>query len=238
MGKRKHNRLTSVEVKTLQKPGLYADGGNLYLQVSEAGTKSWVFRYAIAGRSRDMGLGSAASIDLKLARELAKKQRAVLVEGDDPIDVRRAKREAAIVERANRTTFRSAANDFMQVHADTWTSDRHRHQWTNTLKQYAYPHIGDRPIEAIDARIINECVQPIWHSTPVTAGRVKQRIARVVQWVKDGKPLPKPAGAVNHHQAVAIDEIPAFMDKLRSTIPPSPAPSRLRSSAPCARRKC
>ena len=34
--------------------GSHCDGGALYLQVSSSGTQSWVFRYKINGRTRDM----------------------------------------------------------------------------------------------------------------------------------------------------------------------------------------
>ena len=38
-------RLKALTVTRTKEKGLYADGGGLYLQISAAGTKSWIFRY-------------------------------------------------------------------------------------------------------------------------------------------------------------------------------------------------
>src|SRR5215469_11949979 len=55
------HRLSPAAVKHA-KPGMYCDGGGLYLQaVPGAGgivRKSWLFRFAENGRERQMGLGS------------------------------------------------------------------------------------------------------------------------------------------------------------------------------------
>ena len=52
------NRLSARAVDTVKKPGLLADGGGLYLQVSKSGAKSWLYKFMLNGRSREMGLGS------------------------------------------------------------------------------------------------------------------------------------------------------------------------------------
>lgn len=41
-------------------PGRYGDGGGLYLQVGNNETKSWIFRYRVGRREREMGLSSPA----------------------------------------------------------------------------------------------------------------------------------------------------------------------------------
>ena len=51
------NRLTALKVARAKRPGMYADGGSLYLRVAEGGSKQWVFRYVTNGRLRDMGIG-------------------------------------------------------------------------------------------------------------------------------------------------------------------------------------
>src|SRR5689334_3091857 len=106
---RGRNRLTAVQVRAA-KPGvsksgrsyakLYADGGGLYLRVDPSGAKSWVFRYAIAGRQRDFGLGSAADFSLAEARDRALAARKLVADGQDPIEAKEAKRRAAAVASA------------------------------------------------------------------------------------------------------------------------------------------
>ena len=49
-------KLSPVKVKSLMgTPGLYADGNNLYLQVGDGGKASWIFRFQLHQKRRDMG---------------------------------------------------------------------------------------------------------------------------------------------------------------------------------------
>jgi hypothetical protein len=65
------NKLSANFVRSVSKRGRYADGGNLQLQIAKGGTKAWIFAYQRNGVIRSMGLGSARSVPLALARELA-----------------------------------------------------------------------------------------------------------------------------------------------------------------------
>jgi hypothetical protein len=53
------NRLNARKVSALKTSGRYADGGNLYLSVSESGAKSWAFLFRWRGTQREIGIGSA-----------------------------------------------------------------------------------------------------------------------------------------------------------------------------------
>ena len=212
----KHGVLTVKKVATAKGPARYCDGMGLWLQVSQYGTRAWVYRYNFAGKVREMGLGSIHAVPLGLARELAREQRALLLQGEDPIEHRKAKRDRVRAQAAERITFKEAAEQFISVHAPMWRNDKHRHQWASTLTQYAYPHIGSRPITAITGALITETLAGIWLTKQVTASRTKQRIERVIEWVKNGKPLPQQrAKRVQHFQAIPFVEIPAFMAALR-----------------------
>src|SRR5262249_36405872 len=68
-------KLTATAVAKAKKPGHFSDGGGLYLQVTASGAKSWVFRYRIDGRLREMGLGPHHSVPLAKARERAAERR-------------------------------------------------------------------------------------------------------------------------------------------------------------------
>ncbi|MDC0432867.1 Arm DNA-binding domain-containing protein, partial [bacterium] len=81
------NGLTTRRVQTENNPGLYADGFGLYLQVTQSGSKTWIYRYSLRGRRRDMGLGSVKIISLKEARDRAyEARRKVQIDKVDPID--------------------------------------------------------------------------------------------------------------------------------------------------------
>src|SRR5690242_7410670 len=87
-------RMRPLQVKQLKTPGMYPDGGGLYLQVNGEDAKSWVFRYAVEGRERYMGLGSASTITIDRAREEARKCREMRHDGIDPIEQRQGVQDA------------------------------------------------------------------------------------------------------------------------------------------------
>jgi integrase len=212
------NKLTALKVGSLSKPGRYADGGGLYLQVTPSGTKSWLFRFMLQGHAREMGLGSCNTFTLAEARERARQARQSVTDKKDPIEVRLSDRDARRAEESERITFKVASQRYLKVHETGWKNEKHRQQWRNTLRDYAYPTLGNRPVSAITGALISEALAPIWTTKAETASRVKQRIERVLQWVKDGMPLPAPSKArrVKHHKALPYAELPDFMARLRS----------------------
>jgi integrase len=209
--------LTERKVRELKEKGRYGDGHGLYLQVMSATNRSWLLRYEINKRERYMGLGSATDFTLKEARERARKQRQLLADGIDPIEKRLSEQDAERRKEAERITFKEAAEQFIALHEAGWRNAKHQKQWQTTLKKYVYPTLGPRPIKAIDAALINQTLAPIWQTIPDTASRIKQRVERVITWVKAGKPLPAPA-AEHHgrnHAALKYQELPSFMIELR-----------------------
>jgi hypothetical protein len=50
-------RLSDRFVKS-SKPGFYHDGDGLYLQVTSATARSWIYCYKLDGKTKDVGLGS------------------------------------------------------------------------------------------------------------------------------------------------------------------------------------
>src|SRR6266566_4120802 len=88
---RRINRLSSAWVRSA-KPGMHCDGGGLYLQstLGADGTirKSWLFRYALNGRERQMGLGSIETVGLADARQRALDARHLCQQGIDRVDGR------------------------------------------------------------------------------------------------------------------------------------------------------
>lgn len=133
-------RLTALKVARIATPGFYADGAGLYLQVktSSAGavTKSWVFRFMLRGRAREMGLGSLKTFGLADAREKAKECRRQLYEGIDPIEARKAAKAQARLEAAKSVTFKICAERYIATHRAAWRNEKHAKQWDATLETY------------------------------------------------------------------------------------------------------
>src|SRR4029077_13922574 len=106
---RASNKLSAVEVKGIGRRGMYHDGGGLYLQVSAGGAKSWIFRFMLDGRAREMGLGPVHAIPLAEARNRAGPSRRMRLDGIDPIEARSAQRGQKKLEAAKAMTFDACA---------------------------------------------------------------------------------------------------------------------------------
>lgn len=161
MARGQSQKLSTVAIKTLRKPGYYRDRGDgavrgLYLQIvhSKRGTvsKSWTFRYAspASSKARWMGLGSVSDLGLADARALAGEARRVKALGRDPIDERNKERIARKLEAAKAVSFKQAAERYIAAHEKSWKNEKHKAQWSSTLTTYAYRVLGGLPVAAID----------------------------------------------------------------------------------------
>jgi integrase len=189
----KLNAATVAKLVKAGGKGRHGDGAGLWLQVDD-NRASWLFRYTIAGRQRQMGLGGVAlgpndpGRSLSAARDAAAKVRDLLREGKDPLDTRAAEAaaqeaaKAAAAAEATRAarTFRTAAEHYIASHRAGWRNDKHADQWTATLTAYAYPVIGDTPVAGVDTQAVLSVLKPIWQTKPETASRVRGRIEAVL----------------------------------------------------------
>ena len=239
MPRKLNHALTDLTVKNA-KAGRHADGGGLNLLVKESGARSWVFRFMLNGKSRDLGLGAAAGpdkISLAKARDLATALRLKVKAGVDPLAERQ--REAAEAVSAAQAaqiagiTFKHVAEAHIAANEGSWRNDKHRQQWRNTLATYVYPVIGDLPVADIGTAHVLQIVEPIWQAKPETANRVRGRIETLLDAAKargyrDGENPARWRGHIaqilparaklsrGHHKAMAYAELPAFTRILRA----------------------
>ena len=176
------SRLSALAAERLKTPGYHADGAGLYLQVTETGARSWLLVYRLFGKRREMGLGSFSDFKLAEARERARKYRQLVTDGIDPIEHRRIEMAQRRQEAAQRHTFEQAATEYVNAHKSEWKNAKHRDQWTNTLKAYAYPSIGPRDVAHVTKAEILAILSPLWTTKHETALRLKQRIHAVLDW--------------------------------------------------------
>lgn len=230
---RQLNKLTVRGVKTLNSEGYYGDGGGLYLQISRFSTKSWVYRFRLNGRNREMGLGPFPDVTLQKARGLAENCRAMVREGQDPIEARKLDRARANLEFETAVTFKKVADDYIAQNEAGWSNRKHGQQWSNTLGTYAYPLIGGLPVSLIDTHHITKILEPIWVTKNETARRVRGRIESVldaarVKGLRTGEnparwkghldklfPAASKVSSVKHHPALPYPHMGAFMERLR-----------------------
>jgi integrase len=225
--------LSARTVQTLRKPGMYLDGRGLYLRIGPAGNKSWIYRFALGGKTRDMGLGPSPDISLAEARERATAQRKLRLDGTDPIAARQAGRQRAKLSAAKSLSFKECAERYIASHQAGWKNPKHAAQWPATLSAYVYPAFGLLPVHAVDVGLVMKAIEPIWTEKPETASRVRGRIESVLDWAtargyRHGEnparwkghlenllPARSKVRHVEHHAALAYPEIAGFMAELR-----------------------
>jgi integrase len=229
------NRLSANVLTKKLPPGRHADGGNLYLSVSKAGAKRWVFLYrGENSRPIEMGLGAARDVPLAKAREKAAAARSLLADGKDPLEVRRAEEEVP--------TFAEAAESLIESMRPSWKNEKHRDQWVMTLlgvdrngnpSEFDYCRdLRPKRVDKVETEQVLQILRPIWTAKPETASRVRGRIERVLdaERAKGHRKGENPARwrghldlilpartklSRGHHPAMPYAEVAAFIAGLR-----------------------
>ena len=167
-------RLTARKIETA-KAGKYSDGGNLYLIVSDTGTRKWVLRFTWRGKAREMGLGTPATVSLAEAREKAANARRMIGQGLDPIQERKGT--------GGVPTFGEMADQVCESLSAGFRNAKHRAQWKSTLTSYAAP-IWHKAVDTILTDDVLAVLRPIWTTKPETASRLRGRIEKVLDAAK------------------------------------------------------
>lgn len=232
--KRQLLRLSQKAVVNKNNPGYYPDGGGLYLQVGESGSKSWLFRFVLGGKERQMGLGPFHTVTLADARASAVECRKLLLAKVDPIEARNAKQAGAAIDAARSITFDECATAYIKAHRAGWKNSKHADQWTNTIATYCGPVFGALPVQGVDTGLVLKALEPIWTAKAETASRLRGRIESVLDWatargyragdnparlrghMDNLLPSISKRRRVVHHPALPFDELGEFTAALRA----------------------
>ena len=199
-GRHPDKALTAAFCRNVAESGRYCDGNGLYLHVDPSGARRWVQRLVIRGKPHVLGLGSYALVSLAEARELALANRKLARSGGDPLAAKRRAHDMP--------TFEEAATKVLEQKRGAWRNPKHASDWPTSLRLYAFPHIGDKPVCGVTSADVLQVLTPIWHDKPETARRVRQRISAVMKWAVAMQYRPdNPAGdavgqALGRQQAV------------------------------------
>jgi integrase len=238
--------LSAAKVRSLKLPGDYFDGRGLYLQVRSETSKSWLLKFSLRKKAREMGLGSFPDIGLEKARDVRSKFRELLAQGIDPIEHRKAEEAERAATNAKVITFKQAAERYIAANLSGWKNPKHADQWRMTLlgldprgkpakNDYCKP-IRDLPIQSIDTTLVMKILDPIWSIKTETASRVRGRIESVINSAKArneyiGENPARWKGHLEHelpkkskirgtrkknHPALPYVELPAFLMDLQS----------------------
>ena len=213
-------QLSATKIKSIRDPGRYNDGDGLMLLVKSETSRTWVLRVTVAGKRRDIGLGSLKVVTLAEARLAAFELRRQIAQGVDPVAERNKITDPV-------PTFRAAATVLHEENKVGWKNGKHQGQWLSTLTTYAFPMIGDRLVSDIEGPQIRDVLAPIWLTKPETARRVRQRIGSVLDWSYAkgyrateapmrslARGLPRQPRKDGHFAAMAYRDVPAFIRRL------------------------
>lgn len=234
MAARTIQKLSALTIQKKKLPGRYADGGGLYLQVGPTGNKSWLYRFMLAGKPREMGLGALTTVSLTEAREEALECRKLVRAGIDPIEARRQGKLKGLIDASRAITFTECAEKFIESHKNGWRNEKHATQWTNTIDAYCKPIIGSLPIAQIGTGAVLQILEGdnLWRTKTETASRLRGRIERILDWAtvrgyRDGPnparwrghldqtlPTPSKVQKVTHHPALHYSKLNDFFKGL------------------------
>jgi integrase len=169
-------------------------------------------------------------VSLAEARDQATDYRRQARKGIDP----RTERDKLKAPAQEVMTFQKAAELFIASKGDGWKNKKHAQQWTNTLKTYAFPIIGDLPCSDVTTEHIVDILKPIWSTKNETATRIRGRIENVMDWATvmgqrsgenparwKGKlqvllPTISKRRRIKHHPAMPYLEVPALFKTIGS----------------------
>ena len=214
-------RLTAAKLKAFSTPGLHGDGGTLYLRVAPGGSKSWIQRLTIAGKRRDIGLGSAALVTLAKARQRALANRIAIADGRDPLAEKR---------KAKVPTFREAAAKTFEANRPRWRSEKTAANWMQQMERHAFPVLADLPVDRVGREHVLRVLSPIWGRKLDVSRKLRGRIRAVLAWAQahgyvdanvageaiDGALAPMPAVEA-HYRALPYREVGAALETIEAS---------------------
>ena len=220
---RTKNKLTPLALKKLKMPGRYSDGNNLYLKIEDTGSRRWILRLSVNGKRRDMGLGSLSFVNLSDARDLAYQYNKLAKSGIDPIQER-------LREKGLLITFKECVYKVYALNKPTWKTELIGRQWINSFEHHVFPFIGHLSISQIRSVDIMNVLTPLWNIKHDTAKKLKQRLRVVFKWCRAQgyfygddpvelaeMALPRVKTSKKHFTSLPYDQLPDFINKLRSS---------------------
>lgn len=200
--------------------GRHSDGGGLILSKQNSGAGQWLYRYQLAGRRREMGLGPFPTVSLARARQLRDRWAAVKAEGRDPIRERDDELRAL---RAERMTVAQAVEGAFEARRLELRDGGKAGRWMSPLSRHVLPKLGDRPLDGLAASDVADVLRPIWRTRTDAARKALERTGIALTWASatvNGVDLniPRQVRAIlgdqghvtRHIPAMPWAEVPAF----------------------------
>ena len=187
--------LTDTKLRTIkatEKPQKLFDGGGLFLLVTPTGGKLWRLKYRFGGTEKLLTLGTYPQTSLAEARQKRDQASAVIANGGDPGDTKKAQKAAGSLETE---TFEIVAREWYAKFSPSWAAS-HANKIIRRLELYVFPWLGARPIKSITAPDLLTALRRIEaKGTLETAHRTQQNCSQVFRYaVATGRAERDPSG--------------------------------------------
>jgi integrase len=165
------NKLTERALAQMVGPRIVNDGNGLYLKIRENGKASWLCRVRHPNTRKlvDKVFGHYPSMSIREARASLFGVKKSMRDRFNQIEVS-----------THNPLFRDYAERFIARKEPEWKNQKHIQQWRNTLRDYAFPIIGDISTSEIETRHLLLILEPIWAKKTVTGIRVRQRLEAII----------------------------------------------------------
>lgn len=174
--------LTDTKVRTIkpaEKPKKLFDGGGLFLLVTPTGGKLWRLKYRFGGIEKLLALGAYPQTSLADARQKRDQARALMLNGVDPRDIKKAQKAAGAQENE---TFEVIAREWHTKFSASWAAS-HSNKIIRRFELYVFPWLGDRQIKSITAPDLLTVLRRIEaKGTLDTAHRTRQNCGQVFRY--------------------------------------------------------
>ena len=178
-----------------------------------------------------MSLGNFPDVSLPEVRITHQRLRGLLLNGINPADEKRLKREEKSNEKKS-IKFAKYALDYIERMSPRWSNRAHEAQWVSTIRNYANPVIGELTLEEITTDDVLDILSPIWSTKNETAIRLRGRLERIISAsITSGlrtksnpaiwrghleNLLPSIRRTHDHFEALDYKDLPLVMAKLNS----------------------
>lgn len=203
-----------------------SDGGGLYLQVEPGGSRYWRMKYRYAGKEKRLSFGVYPAVSLADARQKREEAKKIIAMGEDPGELKKAKKLALRAENEVLNPFKEVALEWHKMKSPRW-SEGYSSDIMEAFKKDIFPYIGERPIADIKPLELLEVLNIIeLRGATEKAKKVRQRCGEVFRYaIVTGRaiynPAPDLASAMQGHEAahypfLKADELPDFFAALNA----------------------
>ena len=226
-------KLNDKTITHLTKPGRYTDSiQGLHLWLKSPTQKYWILRFTDQNKRHDHSLGKYPDLSLQGARAKAVELKKQLMNRISPFEVKKREATAIKAEEKEIPLFKDYAIQCIDAKRPTWRNLKHGDQWLNSLKDYAFPFIGNKKIDEITTEDILNILDPIWNIKTTTASRLRGRLEWILgsattRGLRQGmNPAiwrghlntalgePNKVSKPQHHAALPFSELPQFINEL------------------------